>query len=77
MTEITVVYGFDMETDCGSWSPYYEGLKNGTPKLLKLLRQKKATATFFFTGEAAKLHPKVGAVHRESRTRSRVSFALP
>ncbi|NCO35664.1 MAG: polysaccharide deacetylase family protein [Armatimonadetes bacterium] len=34
-------------------------MKNGTPKLLKLLRQKKATATFFFTGEAAKLHPKV------------------
>ncbi len=59
MSDITVVYGFDMETDCGSWSPYYEGLKNGTPKLLKLLKQRKATATFYFTGDAARHDPKV------------------
>ena len=37
MTDPVVVLGFDMETDVGSWSPYYEGLKTGTPKLLQVL----------------------------------------
>ena len=59
MSEITVVLGFDMETDVGSWSPYYEGLLNGTPKLLRLLEERDATATFFFTGDAAREHPQV------------------
>lgn len=59
MSEITVVLGFDMETDCGSWSPFYEGLKTATPRLLRLLDRKHARATFFFIGEAARLHPAV------------------
>ncbi len=59
MSEITVVFGFDMETDVGSWSPYYEGLVHGTPKLLNLLDEKDATATFFFTGDSARQHPEV------------------
>ena len=25
-----VVFGFDMETDVGSFTPYYEGVKHGT-----------------------------------------------
>ncbi len=57
MTETTVVFGFDMETDVGSWTPYYEGLKHGTPKLLDLLATRGAKATFFFTGEAAGVDP--------------------
>ena len=59
MNEITVVLGFDMETDVGSWSPYYEGLLHGTPKLLRLLEERDATATFFFTGDSAREHPQV------------------
>ncbi len=59
MSQITVVLGFDMETDVGSWSPYYEGLVQGTPKLLRLLEERDATATFFFTGDAARTHPQV------------------
>lgn len=59
MAEITVVFGFDMETDVGSWSPYYEGVQQGTPKLLDLLAQKDATATFFFTGDAASNFPEI------------------
>jgi len=62
-----VVLGFDMETDLGSWTPYYEGLKKGTPMILNLLSEEDIKATFFFTGEAAKLHPEVVKdVYRES-----------
>lgn len=59
MTDITVVLGFDMETDVGSWSPFYEGVKHGSPQLLKLLDGQDIEATFFFTGEAARLFPEV------------------
>ena len=59
MSDISVVLGFDMETDIGSWSPYYEGVTHGTPKLLDLLGASGATATFFFTGHAAREHPQV------------------
>jgi len=59
MHNLTVVFGFDMETDIGSWSPYYAGVTQGTPKLLDLLDRQQATATFFFTGDAARLHPEV------------------
>ncbi len=57
MSDITVLFGFDMETDVGSWTPFYEGLKHGTPKLLDLLQQKDVQATFFYTGEAATIEP--------------------
>ncbi len=59
MSDITVVFGFDMETDVGSWSPFYEGLKTATPKMLKLLDDKDCPSTFFFTGEAAREHPAI------------------
>jgi len=55
--EPTVVLGFDMETDVGSWTPYYEGLLHGTPRILDVLSREGVTATFFFTGDSAKLHP--------------------
>ncbi len=55
----TVVFGFDMETDVGSWTPFYEGVVNGTPRILDVLNKHGITATFFFTGETARLHPEV------------------
>ena len=55
----TVIFGFDMETDIGSWTPFYEGLVHGTPRLLELLDRHRITATFFFTGDAARSHPEV------------------
>jgi peptidoglycan-N-acetylglucosamine deacetylase len=55
----TVVLGFDMETDIGSWTPYYEGLVHGTPRILELLGKNGISATFFFTGDAARSHPEV------------------
>jgi peptidoglycan/xylan/chitin deacetylase (PgdA/CDA1 family) len=59
MADITVVFGLDMETDCGSWGIDYTGVTEGTPKILSLCREKGINGTFFFTGEAAKLHPEV------------------
>ena len=54
-----VVFGFDMETDIGSWTPFYEGLVHGTPRILEVLAAHGVAATFFFTGEAARMHPAV------------------
>jgi len=55
---IIVLFGFDMESDVGSWTTNYNGLKQGTPKILKILKKYNVKATFFFTGEAAKASPE-------------------
>jgi peptidoglycan/xylan/chitin deacetylase (PgdA/CDA1 family) len=55
----TVVLGFDMETDIGSWTPFYNGLVHGTPRILDVLARHAVKATFFFVGEAARLYPKI------------------
>lgn len=51
--------GVDMETDVGSFTPFYEGTKHGTPKLLNLFREKGIKATFFFTGDCARENPEI------------------
>ncbi len=56
---ITVVLGFDMETDVGSWTPFYEGLVHGTPLMLKVLADHDVASTCYFVGQAAKDHPEV------------------
>lgn len=59
MTSPIVVIGIDCETDIGSWTPFYEGLVRGTPRILDVFRARGITGTFFFTGSAAKQHPEV------------------
>jgi peptidoglycan-N-acetylglucosamine deacetylase len=54
-----VVLGFDMETDIGSFTPFYEGVKHGTLRLLKLLKRHGIRATFFWTGHAAETNPEM------------------
>lgn len=54
-----VLLGFDMETDIGSFTPFYEGVKHGTLQILKLLKKYDITATFFWTGHAAENNPKM------------------
>lgn len=54
-----VVFGFDMETDIGSWTPFYEGLAKGTPRILSVLAKQNITATFFFVGDAARRYPQI------------------
>ena len=54
-----VVFGFDMETDVGSFTPFYEGVQHGTPLLLELLKKHDIRATFFWTGHAAENNPEM------------------
>lgn len=54
-----IVFGFDMETDVGSWTPFYEGLVHGTPRILAVLKKQGITATFFFVGDAAQRYPQI------------------
>ena len=56
---VYVLFGIDMETDVGSFTPFYEGTKHGTPLLIDLFGKRGVKATFFFTGECAKLNPEV------------------
>jgi peptidoglycan-N-acetylglucosamine deacetylase len=58
-TAFDVVFGFDMETDIGSFTPFYEGVKNGTAHILDLMGKYGITATFFWTGHAAENNPEV------------------
>jgi len=53
-----VLLGFDMETDIGSWTPFHEGLRHGTPKVLELFRKHDVTGTFYFVGLSAKEVPE-------------------
>ena len=57
--DLRVILGFDMETDVGSWTPYYQGLVRGTPRLLAVLARHDMKATFLFTGDSAAAHPEV------------------
>ena len=55
MSDLQVVLGFDMETDIGSWTPFYEGLQHGTPVILEILNRNGVTGTFFFTGDSVNI----------------------
>jgi peptidoglycan/xylan/chitin deacetylase (PgdA/CDA1 family) len=59
MNPIYVVFGIDMETDVGSFTPFYEGVKYGTPRLIKLFEKKGIRGTFFFTGDCARKNGNV------------------
>lgn len=61
-----VLFGVDMETDVGSFTPFYEGAKHGTPLLLDLFREKGVKGTFFFTGDCAKENPDIARMVAES-----------
>lgn len=54
-----VVLGFDMETDIGSYTTFYEGVQNGTPLILDVLKKHGIPATFFWTGHAAEKNPEM------------------
>lgn len=47
MKSFHVLFGIDMETDVGSFTPFYEGARNGTPLLLDLFAKKGIKGTFF------------------------------
>jgi peptidoglycan/xylan/chitin deacetylase (PgdA/CDA1 family) len=55
----TIVVGFDMETDIGSWTSDVRGVKEGTPEILRVLKSHGLPATFLFTGRECRNHPAV------------------
>ena len=59
MEAFDVMLGFDMETDVGSFTAEYKSLAAGTQIILDILRRRRATGTFYFTGDAAHKHPEV------------------
>jgi len=59
MKKINVLFGVDMETDVGSFTPFYEGAQNATPKLLELFAKKGVKGTFFFTGDCARKNANI------------------
>jgi peptidoglycan-N-acetylglucosamine deacetylase len=65
-TTFDVVFGFDMETDVGSFTPFYEGIQHGTPHLLKTLKKHGILATFFWTGHAAQENANMVARVRDA-----------
>ncbi|MFA6715229.1 MAG: polysaccharide deacetylase family protein [Victivallaceae bacterium] len=56
-TEFDILLGIDMETDIGSFTSEYEGVRHGTPRLLEIMDKHTATATYFWTGHAAENNP--------------------
>lgn len=58
MNGFDVLLGFDMETDIGSWTPFYEGLRQATPKILDLFGRQAITGTFYYVGAAAREVPE-------------------
>jgi len=66
MKNIRAVLGFDMETDIGSWTPWYKGFKPGTEMILSVLKKNNITATFFFTADAAQKNREVVEMVRDA-----------
>lgn len=56
--EVEILLGFDMETDVGSFTPFHEGLRHATPKILSLFKDHGITGTFYFVGHSAREVPE-------------------
>jgi hypothetical protein len=58
-TKFDIVLGIDMETDIGSFTSGYEGVRYGTPRLLEIMAKHNVKATYFWTGHAAENNPEM------------------
>lgn len=56
--EFEILLGFDMETDVGSFTPFHEGLRHATPKILEVFKNHEVTGTFYFVGHSAREVPE-------------------
>lgn len=56
---IKVIVGVDVETDVGSFTPFYEGVQKGVPLLLDIFDRHGVAGTFYFTGDSAKENPLI------------------
>ena len=66
MAEIKTMFGFDMETDIGSWTSFYDGFRKGTPVILNILAKHNIKATFYFTADAAQKNPDIVKTVRDA-----------
>lgn len=66
MSKFDVILGIDMETDIGSFTDNYEGVRHGTPRLLDIMDRHRAVATYFWTGHAAEHNPETVAAVRNA-----------
>ncbi|MFH0797583.1 MAG: polysaccharide deacetylase family protein [Candidatus Omnitrophota bacterium] len=48
-----VIWGFDMESDVGSYTNTHRGVREATPTIISLFKKYDVRATFFFTALAA------------------------
>lgn len=58
MAKSYVLIGIDMETDVGSFTPYYNTTLSGCRRILDIYKKYGVTGTFYFTGECAKEVPE-------------------
>jgi len=56
---VYVVIGVDVETDVGSFTPFYEGVQKGVPILLDMFAGQGVSGTFYFTGDSAVANPAI------------------
>lgn len=61
MKKIDVIFGVDMETDVGSYTDHYTGIRDGMPKLLDLFARHGVRASCFWTAHAASHNPETVA----------------
>lgn len=59
---VYALMGVDVETDVGSFTPFYEGTKFGTPKLIDLFDSHGMKGTFYTVGQTAKDNPDIAAL---------------
>lgn len=55
--DIHVLFGFDMEPDVGSFTPFYKGVREATSPILDIFEKNDVKGTFFYTGDAAVKNP--------------------
>ena len=83
-----IIFGFDMETDIGSYLKTYNGVRNGTGRILSILKKYEIDATFLFTGDTALNNPEkvievaeagyeIGCHSLKHETVGEVAFNMP
>ncbi len=59
MDDIYILFGIDMETDIGSFTPFLKGVEEGTPLLLELFDKKGIHATFLWVADIAQKYKQL------------------
>jgi len=66
MSKTIVLIGVDVETDVGSFTPFYEGVQKGVPLLIDMFEEEGVKATFYFTGDSAQENASIAKLTADS-----------